>query len=225
MVEGVYSMDGDIAPVPEFVRLKNKYHTFLMVDEAHSSGVIGENGGGVDDYFHLNPTDIDIKMGTLSKALGTCGGYIAGSRALVDYLKYSLPGFVFTAGISPPLAAACKKSVEIIQRDNHLPAKLHANIAHFVKGAKERGFDTCRAAESAIVPVMIGPDDLAFQISSEMLERGVFVPPAVFPAVAKGQSRLRFSISAAHTPDQLHRALEVLEEVMALHAEDLKTDA
>ena len=225
VVEGVYSMDGDIAPVPEFVRLKNKYHTFLMVDEAHSSGVIGENGGGVDDYFHLNPTDIDIKMGTLSKALGTCGGYIAGSRALVDYLKYSLPGFVFTAGISPPLAAACKKSVEIIRRDNHLPAKLHANIAHFVKGAKERGFDTCRAAESAIVPVMIGPDDLAFQISSEMLERGVFVPPAVFPAVAKGQSRLRFSISAAHSLEQLDRALEVLEEVMALHAKDLKTDA
>jgi len=213
VVEGVYSMDGDIAPVPEFVRLKKKYHAFLMVDEAHSSGVIGPNGGGVDDYFGLAPDDVDIKMGTLSKALGTCGGYIAGGKALVEFLKYSLPGFVFTAGISPPLAAACKKAVEILQRDNSVVSKLHENIAYFVEGAKKRGLNTCLAKESAIVPILIGRDDLAFQISHEMLQMGVFVPPAVFPAVAKGQSRLRFSISSAHSLQQLEKALDVMETV------------
>lgn len=213
VVEGVYSMDGDIAPIPEFVRLKKQYQTFLMVDEAHSSGVIGPHGGGVDDYFGLDSRDIDIKMGTLSKALGTCGGYIAGRQELIDYLKYSLPGFVFTAGISPPLAAACKKAVELIQEDSSIVRKLHDNIAYFVRGAKERGFDTIGAGESAIVPVMVGEDNLAFQISHELLEMGVFVPPAVFPAVAKGQSRLRFSLSAAHSTEQLETALNCLEQV------------
>ena len=215
VVEGVYSMDGDIAPIPEFVRLRREYGCFLMVDEAHSSGVIGERGGGVDDYFSLAPDDVDIKMGTLSKALGCCGGYIAASRAIVDYLKYSLPGFVFTAGISPPLAAACKRAVELLQEDPSIVARLHANIAHFIQGAKARGFDTMRAAESAIVPVFVGEDAAAFSASRHMLERGIFVPPAVFPAVARGQSRLRFSISAAHSFAQLDAALDALSAVGA----------
>ena len=213
VVEGVYSMDGDIAPIPEFVRLKKQYGAFLMVDEAHSGGVIGKNGGGVDEYFGLAPEDIDIKMGTLSKALGTCGGYIAGKKSLVDYLKYQMPGFVFTAGISPPLAAAAKRAIELLQEDPAIVQRLHDNIAYFVKGAKARGLDTILAAESAIVPVRIGSDEMAFLASHKMLERGVFVPPAVFPAVAKGQSRLRFSITAAHTPAQLEKALEDMEAV------------
>lgn len=212
VVEGVYSMDGDIAPIPEFVRLKKTYGAFLMVDEAHSSGVIGAHAGGVDDYFQLAPDDIDIKMGTLSKALGTCGGYLAGKKEIISYLKYSLPGFVFSAGISPPLAAACLKAVEIIQRDTSLADALHENIAYFVAEAKRRGFDTCRAKESAIVPVMVGEDALAFRLSGKLLQKGVFVPPAVFPAVAKGQARLRFSLTAAHTREQLARALDLLEE-------------
>ena len=213
VVEGVYSMDGDIAPIPEFVRLKREYGAFLMVDEAHSSGVIGKRGGGVDDYFGLSAQDIDIKMGTLSKALGTCGGYIAAKKSLVDYLKYQMPGFVFTAGISPPLAAAAKRAVELLQEDDSMIAKLRENIAYFVKGAKARGLDTVNAAESAIVPIMIGEDEKAFLASHRMLERGVFVPPAVFPAVAKGQSRLRFSISATHSIDQLETALNHMEAV------------
>ena len=222
VVEGVYSMDGDIAPIPEFIRLKKKYGAFLMVDEAHSGGVIGENGGGVDDYFNLPGDAIDIKMGTLSKALGTCGGYIAASSEIVNYLKYSMPGFVFTAGISPPLAAACKKSVELIRRDNTLVNKLHENIAYIIKRLKELGLDTCSAKESAIVPVMIGPDDLAFEISHALLEEGVFIPPAVFPAVPKGQSRLRLSISAAHSIDQLEQAAQTIARVCERYGVELK---
>ena len=213
VVEGVYSMDGDIAPIPEFVRLKKQYGAFLMVDEAHSSGVIGDHGGGVDDYFGLDPKDVDIKMGTLSKALGTCGGYIAASKPIIDYLKYSLPGFVFTAGMSPPLAAACKRGIEILQAHPELVEKLHQNIQYFIEGAKKRRFNTIYAKESAIVPVWIGDDATAFQVSDALLKKGVFVPPAVFPAVAKGQSRLRFSLSSAHSTVQLEEALNKLEEV------------
>lgn len=217
VVEGVYSMDGDIAPIPEFVRLKKKYGCFLMVDEAHSGGVIGDNGGGVDDYFHLDPHDIDIKMGTLSKSLGTCGGYIAADKSIVEYLRYSMNGFVFTAGISPPLAAAAMKAIEIIQRDNTTVSALHRNIEYFVRRAKEEGLNTCLAKESAIVPVLIGSDESAAMLSAYMLREGVFVPPAMYPAVPKGQSRLRFSISAAHSIEQLETAVSVLSRLMREH--------
>lgn len=214
VVEGVYSMDGDIAPIPEFVRLKKKYGCFLMVDEAHSGGVIGKNGGGVDDYFDLEPKDIDVKMGTLSKALGTCGGYIAADKSIVEYLRYSMNGFVFTAGISPALAAAAMKAIEIIRRDNTTVAALHRNIEYFVRRAKEEGLNTCLAKESAIVPVLIGSDEHAAMLSAFMLREGVFVPPAMYPAVPKGQSRLRFSITAAHSIEQLETAVSTLSRLM-----------
>ncbi len=214
IVEGVYSMDGDIAPIPDFVRLKEKYRCFLMVDEAHSGGVIGENGGGCDDYFHLAPDAIDIKYGTLSKALGGCGGYIAASREIIEYLKYSMNGFVFTAGISPPVAAACLKAIEIIRRDNSAVTKLHGNIAFFIRRARECGMNTCLAKESAIVPVLIGSDSDAARLSAELLEKGVFVPPAVYPAVPVGESRLRFTISSTHSTGQLEKAVSELEKLM-----------
>ncbi len=214
IVEGVYSMDGDIAPIPEFVRLKREYKCFLMVDEAHSGGVIGINGGGCDDYFHLAPDDIDIKYGTLSKALGGCGGYIAAGKEIIEYLKYSMNGFVFTAGIAPPIAAACMKAIEIIRRDNSAVTKLHENIACFVRRARECGMNTCLAGESAIVPIMIGTDADAVKMSAKLLERGVFVPPAMYPAVPKGESRLRFTISSTHSTEQLETAVVELDKLM-----------
>ncbi|MBR5709043.1 MAG: aminotransferase class I/II-fold pyridoxal phosphate-dependent enzyme [Oscillospiraceae bacterium] len=214
IVEGVYSMDGDIAPIPEFVKLKKQYKCFLMVDEAHSGGVIGEHAGGCDDYFGLAPDDIDIKYGTMSKALGTCGGYVAAKKEIIEYLKYTMNGFVFTAGIAPPLAAACKKAIEIIRRDNSAVTKLHENIAYFVKRAKECGMNTCLAGESAIVPIMIGSDADAAKLSAKLLEKGVFVPPAMYPAVPMGESRLRFTISSTHSIEQLETAVSELEKLM-----------
>jgi 8-amino-7-oxononanoate synthase len=214
VVEGVYSMDGDIAPIPEFVRLKKKYDLFLMVDEAHSGCVIGENGGGVDEYFGLEPDDIDIKMGTLSKGLGTCGGYLAGSHALIEYLRYSSPGFVFSVGISPPLAAASLKALEIMQRDNSRVSALHRNIELFVGEAKKRRMNICLAGETAIIPVLIGTDEMAFQLSMEMQQEGVFVPPAVYPAVPRGQARLRYCLTSDHKPEQIMYALDLLERHM-----------
>lgn len=215
VVEGVYSMDGDIAPIPDFVALKKKYGAFLMVDEAHSSCVIGPKGDGVDGYFDLLPGDVDIKMGTLSKGLGTCGGYLAGEQSLIDYLRYSIPGFMFSVGISPPLAAASLEAVNIMMEGNPKVAALHDNIKYFVEGAKQRGFDTCLAKETAIVPIMVGEDNDAYELSTLMLEHGVFVPPAVYPAVPKHQARLRFCLISEHKPHQLDYALDTLEKLFA----------
>lgn len=214
IVEGVYSMDGDIAPIPEFVALKKKYKAFLMVDEAHSGCVIGEHGGGVDDYFNLDPKDVDIKYGTLSKGLGACGGYIAADASIVEYLRYQMNGFVFTAGIAPPLAAEVIKAIEIIRRDNSMVAKLHRNVEYFVRRAKEEGMDIGLAGKSAIVPVMIGSDADAARISSKLMEKGVFVPPAMYPAVPMGESRLRFTVSATHNEEQLEKAIAATAEIM-----------
>ena len=212
VVEGVYSMDGDIAPIPEYVRLKKEYGCFLMVDEAHSACVIGETGGGVDEYFHLASDDIDIKMGTLSKGLGTCGGYLAGKKTLIDYLHYNLPGFVFSVGMSPPLAAATLRAVQLLKEDPSIMADLRRNIACFVEEAQARGFDIGLAGRTAIIPIMIGKDEDAFLLSNMMRKKGVFVPPAVFPAVPRGKARLRFGVTSCHQPDQIREALDKLVE-------------
>lgn len=214
VVEGVYSMDGDIAPIPEFVALKKKYKAFLMVDEAHSACVIGEHGGGVDEYFNLDPRDIDIKYGTLSKGLGACGGYIAADASIIEYLRYQMNGFVFTAGIAPPLAAEVMKAIEIIRRDNSMVKKLHENIEYFHRRAKEEGMDTGLSGGSAIVPVIIGSDAEAAYISAKLIEQGVFVPPAMYPAVPMGKSRLRFTISATHSREQLEKAITATAQIM-----------
>lgn len=213
IVEGAYSMDGDVANVPALVKLKKKYGCFLMVDEAHSACVLGKTGGGVDEYFHLEQNDIDIKMGTLSKGLGACGGYLAGKRSLIEYLRYNLPGFVFSVGISPPLAAACLEAIRLLRNDPSIIERLHENIDTFVNEAHARNMNTCLAGESAIIPILIGGDEEAFMLSNLMSERGVFVPPAVYPAVPRGKARLRFCVNSEHTKEEIIEALDTLLEI------------
>ena len=215
IIEGAYSMDGDIADVPAFVALKKKYGCFLMVDEAHSACVIGKSGGGVDEYFCLEIGDVDIKMGTLSKGLGTCGGYLAGSKALINYLRYNLPGFVFSVGISPPLAAATLASIRLLRNEPSIMARMRENIAAFMDEAKARNLNTCLACETAIVPILIGRDEDAFLLSNKLRERGVFVPPAVFPAVPRNKARLRFCVISEHRRDQIVQALDLLVRLAA----------
>ena len=213
IIEGAYSMDGDIAPVPEFVRLKKKYGAFLMVDEAHSAGVIGATGKGVDEHFNLEPDDVDIKMGTLSKGIGSCGGYIAGKKALVEYLRYNLPGFVFSVGITPANAAVALASIRLLQKDPSMVQQLQKNIKTFVDRARKHEFDICLAGETAIIPIHVGDEFEAMQICRNLQERGVFVAPAIYPAVARGQARLRFCVTSDHKEEQIHYALDTLKEV------------
>ena len=213
IIEGAYSMDGDIADVPEFVALKKKYGCFLLVDEAHSACVIGETGAGVDEYFHLEPDDIDIKMGTLSKGLGTCGGYLAGPKAIIEYMRYNLPGFVFSVGISPPLAAATLRAIRLLRSEPAIMQAIQRNIDTFVREAEQRHLDICLARHSAIIPVMVGLDEDAFLLSNKLRERGVFVPPAVYPAVPKNKARLRFCVISEHKPEQIITALDTLVEL------------
>lgn len=215
IVEGVYSMDGDIAPIPEIVALKKQYGCFLLVDEAHSACVLGRTGGGVDEYFGLSPDDIDIKMGTLSKGLGTCGGYLAGRQVLIDYLRYNLPGFVFSVGISPPLAAASLAAIRTLGKHPEIMENLRRNIRVFIEEAHKRNLNTCLAAETAIVPVLVGWDEDAFLLSTALGDRGIFVPPAVYPAVPKNKARLRFCVISEHNPAQIVTALDTLLEVAA----------
>ena len=215
VVEGGYSMDGDIAPVPEIVVLKKKYGCFLLVDEAHSACVIGRTGGGVDEYFNLKHDDIDIKMGTLSKGLGTCGGYLAGSKNLIEYLRYNLPGFVFSVGISPPLAAATLEAIRLLQENPQIMENLQRNIQVFMEEARRLNLNTCLAGETAIVPVLVGRDEDAFLLSTVLGERGIFVPPAVYPAVPKNKARLRFCVISEHKPEQIIQALDILMQTAA----------
>jgi len=211
VIEGAYSMDGDIAPVPDFVRIKKEYGCFLMVDEAHSACVIGKTGGGVDEYFGLAGDDIDIKYGTLSKGLGTCGGYLAGKKCLIDYLRYNMPGFVFSVGISPALAAGSLAAIRTLRAHPEIMENLRAAIRTFTESAKRRHLDICLAGETAILPVLVGRDEDAWLLSNELKKRGVSVPPAMYPAVPKGKARLRFCVISEHKPEQIEQALDILE--------------
>ena len=215
VIEGAYSMDGDIAPVPDFVRVKKEYGCFLMVDEAHSACVIGEHGGGVDEYFGLDGNDIDIKYGTLSKGLGTCGGYLAGKKCLIDYLRYNMPGFVFSVGISPALAAGSLAAIRTLRTHPEIMENLRTAIRSFTESAKRRHLDICLAGETAVLPVLVGKDEDAWLLSNELKKRGVSVPPAMYPAVPKGKARLRFCVISEHKPEQIEKALDILEATAA----------
>ena len=204
-------MDGDIAPVPDFVRVKKEYGCFLMVDEAHSACVIGKTGGGVDEYFGLDGNDIDIKYGTLSKGLGTCGGYLAGKKCLIDYLRYNLPGFVFSVGISPALAAGSLAAIRTLRTHPEIMEHLRTAIKAFADSARRRHLDICLAGETAVLPVLVGKDEDAWLLSNELKKRGVSVPPAMYPAVPKGKARLRFCVISEHKPEQIEKALDILE--------------
>jgi len=213
IIEGVYSMDGDISDVPAFVALKKKYGCFLMVDEAHSSCVLGATGGGVDEYFKLGKDDIDIKYGTLSKGLGTCGGYIAGKQCLIDYLRYNLPGFVFSVGISPALAAGSLEAIRLLRESPEIMQRLHSNIECFAAEARKRNLDICLGGKSAILPVLIGKDEDACALSTALLKKGISVPPAVYPAVPRNKARLRFDVISEHKSEQIIYALDMLVQL------------
>jgi 8-amino-7-oxononanoate synthase/acyl carrier protein len=211
-IEGVYSTDGDIPDLPRFIDVKKRHKAFLMVDEAHSAGVLGPHGRGIGEYFGVDPQDVDLWMGTLSKSFGSCGGYIAGCRAMVEYLKYTAPGFVYSVGISPANAAAALAAIRLLKDEPERVAWLHERARLFLTLARSRGLNTGLSKDSPIVPVILGDSIHCLRLSRAMFERGINVQPILYPAVEERAARLRFFITATHTEEQIRHSIDVTAE-------------
>lgn len=213
IIEGVYSMDGDMCDLPMAVQLKKRHRAFLMVDEAHSFGVVGTRGYGVSEHFGVDGRDIDIWMGTLSKTLSSCGGYLAGSRELVQLLKYTAPGFVYSAGLTPANTMASIAALELMEREPEHVARLQSNARYFYDQCQAAGLDTGPSAgESAVVPIIVGNSFHALLLSDALFQRGINVQPILYPAVADNGSRLRFFLSSTHTEEQLRQTVSTVRE-------------
>lgn len=217
VVEGIYSMDGDYPDLPRFVEIKRKHKTFLMVDEAHSFGVMGKTGMGIREHFGLQGKDVDIWMGTLSKALAGCGGYIAGESALIEHLKFLAPGFLYSVGMSPPLAAASLAALQCLQREPERAAALQERGQFFLEHARAAGIDTATSTGLAVIPAITGSSIKAARLSTALFERGINVMPILYPAVPEKSARLRFFISFQHTETMIAETIRaVAEEIKKL---------
>jgi 8-amino-7-oxononanoate synthase len=215
-VEGVYSMDGDLAPLPEIVRLKRAHDALLLVDEAHSLGVIGSTGRGAGEHFGVARTDVDLWMGTLSKALASCGGYLAGTGALIDYLKFTLPGFVYSVGLSPANTAAALAALRELVARPELAQRLRARSDYFRQLCRERGIDIGASNSAAVVPCITGASVRALRLAQALGARGINVQPIFHPAVEEGRARLRFFVTAEHTEAQLLQTADTLAAELAV---------
>ncbi|MBV8167845.1 MAG: aminotransferase class I/II-fold pyridoxal phosphate-dependent enzyme [Alphaproteobacteria bacterium] len=212
VIEGHYSMDGDAPDLAAFVALARKHRAWLLVDEAHAIGVLGATGMGVAERCGVNPREVDLWMGTLSKSLASCGGYIAGKRSLVEYLKFSAPGFVYSVGMTPPNAAAALEALRILRKEPERVAKVNANCTLFRDKCKEAGLDTGPSVGASIVPIIAGGSIRAGRLSDALFKRGINVQPILYPAVPEPLARLRFFLSSEHTEDQILHAVEVMAE-------------
>ena len=208
-------MDGDIPDLPRFIEIARRHGAWLMVDKAHAVGVVGARGHGVHEHFGIDPNEVDIWMGTLSKTLSGCGGYIAGNHELIHWLKHSAPGFVYSVGLAPALAAAALASLAILQAEPARVARLQANTALFLQLARQAGFDTGTATAHAIVPVILGSSIAAARYSQKLLERGINVQPIVYPAVAEKAARLRFFLSSEHGEEDIRNTIAALIAIRA----------
>ncbi len=215
LIEGHYSMDGDVPDLARFIALARRHDAWLLVDEAHSLGVLGHKGGGIAEAQGIDPTEVDLWMGTLSKTLASCGGYIAANARLVDWLRHTAPGYVYSVGIAPALAAAAVEALAILRAEPQRVARLAENGRLFRDLLRQRGFDTGTSGGHAIVPVLTRSSIRAGRLSAAMAGAGVNVQPIIFPAVPEQSARLRFFLSASHTPEDLHAAAEALVAVEA----------
>lgn len=210
VVDAVFSMDGDIINLPSLVQLCQKYDALLMVDEAHSVGVLGETGRGIEEHFGLHDV-IDIKMGTLSKTIPSVGGYVAGKEKLINALRFASRAYIFSAALPPAQAAAANEAFKVILDEPERIRKLNANTEQFISGLQACGFNTLET-ETAIVPIICGSIENAFQMTKYAHEHDVFVLPVISPAVPPGLERLRATVTAAHTPEEIARAIDILHE-------------
>jgi len=214
VIEGVYSADGDIPDLAAFVEVKRRHEAWLMVDEAHSIGVLGKTGRGLAERSAVSPRAIDVWMGTLSKSLASVGGYIAARREIIEYLKYTAPGFVFSVGMAPASAAAALEALRILRREPDRVARLHENGRLFLEMARSGRLDTGTSDGTPIVPVIVGDSVRAVRVSQLMLERGINVQPMISPAVPESAARLRFFLASSHTPQQILQAVDATKSIM-----------
>ena len=207
VADAVFSMDGDIIDLPHVAEVCRRHQAWLMIDEAHSVGVLGATGRGIEEHFGT-PGVIDIKMGTLSKTIPSVGGYVAGSADLIRYLRHTARAYIFSAALPPAQAAAAREAFQVILDEPWRVEALKRNAAQFLSGLKARGMNTLQS-ETAIVPVLCGTDDAAFRMTREAQLEDVFALPVVSPAVPEGLARLRATVTAAHTSDEIERAMDV----------------
>lgn len=209
LVEGVYSMDGDIPDIPRFIELKKRYQALLMVDEAHSLGVIGPRGMGITDYFGISGGEIDILFGSLSKSFGTCGGFVAGPKPLVAMLKYYAPGvLLYGASPTPANAAAALEALRVMVAEPERAVRLQKNAAYFIEKAQAAGLDTYHSRHSAVVPIMMSDSELALWMSVQLFEDGICTYPMMYPIVPRNKCRLRFFINTNHTQEQIDHTID-----------------
>ena len=209
-IEGLYSMDGDFPDLPRFVEIKKRHQCWLFVDEAHSIGTLGETGRGLGEHYGVKRTDVECWMGTLSKSFGSCGGFIGGTSDMVDFLRYTTPGYVFAAGIPPANVGAALGSLRMMRRDSTRVVRLKENAKLFLELAKARGLDTGLSFGSPIVPVICGSSVRALMLSEGLFHAGINAQPILHPAVPEDQARVRFFITAAHSPGQIKQTVDVI---------------
>jgi 8-amino-7-oxononanoate synthase len=214
-IEGAYSMDGDYPNLPRFVEVKRRHGALLYVDEAHSLGVLGATGRGIREHYGVDPCDGDLWMGTISKALGSHGGYLAGPEILVQYLKYTTPAFVFATALSPANAAAALTALRVLQAEPERVARLADRARLFLKLANDSGLNTGNSGDTPVIPIILGDSLRCVRVSSALLRQGIDVQPILYPAVAESQARLRFFITAEHTEEQICRTVQLLADCLA----------
>jgi 8-amino-7-oxononanoate synthase len=212
VIEGHYSMDGDVPDLPAFIAAARRNRAWLMVDEAHALGVLGPRGFGTADRFGVDPGEVDIWMGTLSKSLVSCGGYIAGGKDLVDFLKVAAPGFVFSVGMAPSAAAAALAALELLEREPERVRRLNDQAALFLRLAREGGLNVGGSIGASIVPIVTGSSIRAGRLAQALFDRGVNVQPILYPAVPERAARLRFFVTASHTEEQVRDTVNILLE-------------
>jgi 8-amino-7-oxononanoate synthase len=210
IIEGLYSMDGDYPNLPKFVEIKKRYKAWLYLDEAHSIGTLGETGRGLGEVYDVQRDDIECWMGTLSKSFGSCGGFVGASRSLIEYLRYTTPGYVFAAGMPPANVGAALGSLRVLQRRPELVAKLQSNAQLFLSLAKEAGLDTGMAQGTAIIPIITGHSLKALRLSEALFNHGINAQPILYPAVPEKETRVRIFMTAAHSEKQIRDSVEIL---------------
>lgn len=216
IVEGLYSMDGDIPNLPGLLELRQKHNFWLAIDEAHSIGVLGATGRGLTEHFGIDPQGVDFIVGTLSKTFVSAGGFLAGRKLVLDWLRFTLPGFVYSVGLPPMIAATVQTCLAIIADEPWRLAKLRENSRHFIAAARQHGLDTGGAAGAGVVPILFDDLDQCMQAAYQLLETGYYAPPIVQVGVPKDKPRIRCFISAAHTPDEIEGMLSSLAGITGL---------